>query len=80
MLSWPVTANADRYRVRLQRSDATVVLERIASDTVLAVPRDSLRAVADGERVYWEVQALDALRRTIARSRLVPTVVPGRAR
>jgi hypothetical protein len=79
-LSWAVTPNADRYRVRLQRSDATVVLERIASDTVLAVPRDSLRAVADGERVYWEVQALDALRRTIARSRLVPTVVPGRAR
>ena len=80
MLSWPVTANADRYRVRLQRSDATVVLERIAGDTVLAVSRDSLRSVADGERVYWEVQALDALRRTIARSRLVPTVVPGRAR
>ena len=80
MVSWPVTLNADRYRVRLQRSDATVVLERIAGDTVLTVSRDSLRAVADGERLYWEVQALDALRRTIARSRLVPTVVPGRAR
>ena len=79
MLGWPVTPRADRYRVRLQRSDATVVLERIVGDTVLAVPRDSLRAVTDGERVYWEVQALDALRRTIARSRLVPTVVPGRA-
>ena len=76
VVSWPPKASADRYGVRLQKSDATVIIERIISDTSLAVPRDSLVGVTAGERVYWEVRALDALRRTIARSRLVPTQVP----
>ena len=75
-VSWPPKPSADRYGVRLQKSDATVIVERIISDTSLAVPRDSLVGVTAGERVYWEVRALDALRRTIARSRLVPTQVP----
>ena len=78
VLSWRRTPSADRYGVRLQKSDATVVVERIVGDTSFAIPRDSLSAVADRERVYWEVRALDTLRRTIARSRLVPTDVPAR--
>lgn len=76
VLSWPPTPNADRYGVRLQKRDATVIVERTTADTSLAMSRDSLSGVADGERVYWEVRAFDALRRTIARSRLVPVVVP----
>ena len=76
VVSWTPKANADLYGVRLQTGDATVVLERMVNDTSLAVPRDSLSGVANGERVYWEVRALDALRRTIARSRLIPTQVP----
>ena len=76
VLAWQGTPSADRYGVRLQKSDATVVVERIVSDTSFAIPRDSLAGVNDRERVFWEVRALDALRRTIARSRLVPTDVP----
>ena len=76
MLSWQGTPSADRYGVRLQKRDATVVVERIVGDTSFAIPRDSLSGVADRERLFWEVRALDALRRTIARSRLVPTEVP----
>jgi putative zinc finger protein len=76
LISWPPTPSADRYRVRLQRSDATLVVERIVGDTAFAVSRDSLRNVTDREQAYWEVQALDALGRTIARSRLIPTRVP----
>ena len=75
-VGWTPTPSADLYGVRLQKSDATVILERMVTDTSLAVPRDSLSGVTNGERVYWEVRALDALRRTIARSRLVPTQVP----
>ena len=77
MLRWQPVPDADRYRVRLQRSDASVVLERLIANTAVSVVRDSLPEVDDGERVYWEVQALDGIRRTIARSRLVPTVIPG---
>lgn len=76
VLSWQGTPSADRYGVRLQKRDATVVVERIVADTSFAIPRDSLSGVADRERLFWEVRALDALRRTIARSRLVPTEVP----
>lgn len=76
VVSWTPQANADLYGVRLQKGDATVVLERMVNDTSLAVPRDSLPGVANGERVYWEVRALDALRRTIARSRLIQAQVP----
>ena len=78
VISWQRAVSADRYAVRLQRSDATVVVERVTSDTSFAIPRDSLNGVDDRERVFWEVRALDALRRTIARSRLVPTEVPAR--
>jgi hypothetical protein len=80
LVTWPPKSGADRYGVRLQRSDATVVIERVIADTSFAISRDSLVRVTDGESVYWEVRALDALRRTIARSRLVPTVVPSRSR
>ena len=76
VISWQRTPSADRFGVRLQKSDATVIVERVVGDTSLTIPRDSLLGVADGERVYWEVRALDALRRTIARSRLVPTEIP----
>jgi hypothetical protein len=76
VLSWQPAPSADRYAVRLQKRDATVVVERLVGDTSFAIPRDSLSGVADRERVFWEVRALDALRRTIARSRLVPTEVP----
>lgn len=76
IVSWPPKPSADRYGVRLQKSDATVIVERIISDTSFAVRSDSLVGVTAGERVFWEVRALDALRRTTARSRLVPTQVP----
>jgi hypothetical protein len=76
VISWPPKPNADRYGVRLQKSDATVVVDRIISDTSLVISRDSLAGVVNGERLYWEVRALDALRRTIARSRLIPVPVP----
>jgi hypothetical protein len=80
VVNWEPSANADRYGVRLQKSDATLILERVVTDTSLVIPRDSLANVIDGERVYWEIRAFDALRRTIARSSLVPIVVPTAAR
>lgn len=76
LVSWPPKRNADAYGVRLQKSDGTIVIDRATSDTVLAVSRDSLPGAADGERLYWEVRAFDPLRRTIARSGLVPAVLP----
>jgi hypothetical protein len=76
VINWTPKPNADRYGVRLQKSDATVVVDRIISDTSLVISRDSLAGVVNGERLYWEVRALDALRRTIARSRLIPVPVP----
>jgi hypothetical protein len=76
LIGWQRTPSADRYGVRLQKADATIVVERIVGDTSFAIPRDSLSGVADRERVFWEVRALDALRRTIARSRLLPTEIP----
>jgi hypothetical protein len=80
MVSWERKANADRYGVRLQKRDATLILDRAVNDTLLSIARDSLTAVADGERVYWEVRAFDALRRTIAHSSLVPTIIPATRR
>ncbi len=80
VLSWPATATADRYGVRLQKRDGTIIVERFTADTSLALSRDSLPAISDNEPVYWEVRALDALRRTIARSRLVPARMPPRRR
>jgi hypothetical protein len=76
VVAWPPKPAADRYGVRLQKGDATVIVERIIGDTSFAIPRDSLSGVAGGENVYWEIRALDALRRTIARSRLIPTRIP----
>jgi hypothetical protein len=76
VVSWAPAAHADRYGVRLQKRDATLIIDRVVNDTLLSISRDSLPGVADGERVYWEIRAFDALRRTIARSPLVPTSVP----
>ena len=76
VLSWPATATADRYGVRLQKRDGTIIVERFTADTLVALSRDSLPAISDSEPAYWEVRALDALRRTIARSRLVPARMP----
>lgn len=80
VLSWLATAGADRYGVRLQTRDGTIIVERLTADTSLALSRDSLPAISESEPVYWEVRALDALRRTIARSRLVPARMPPRRR
>ncbi len=76
VVSWAPSANADRYGVRLQKIDAALVIDRVVNDTSLSISRDSLPGVADGERVYWEIRAFDALRRTVARSALVPSIVP----
>lgn len=66
--SWEPVDDAELYRVRLHAADGTLVLTREVSDTSMAIPADSL---PPGES-FWRVDALDALREVVGRSRLVP--------
>lgn len=68
--AWRPQAGADRYRVRLYAADGALLFERETGDTTLALPADSVPRGPG--RLFWQVQALDALRQPIARSTLTP--------
>lgn len=70
--AWSRLRDAESYRIRLLGADGTLFFQREISDTSIAIPIDSL-SVADGHRaMYLEVQALNPLRRVVARSTPVP--------
>lgn len=73
LATWSPVRGADQYRVQLFAADGTQLAERTASDTVVSVPRDVLAAAAgdgSGGTAYWSVEALDATRHSLAKSRL----------
>lgn len=67
---WHPVSGADRYLVRLYAPDGTLLVERETADTAFAMAGDSLPPSAAGS--LWQIQALDALRRPVARSALTP--------
>ena len=75
MVAWSAPKAARSYRVRLLAADGSLLVERETVDTSVVVSRALLRG-ADTTAVYWDVQALDALRSVIARSAAVPARSP----
>lgn len=66
--AWSPVTTAHSYRVRLLATDGSLLFERETGDTALMLSRDLVR---DKNAVYWEVQALDALRSVVATSPVV---------
>jgi hypothetical protein len=76
--TWPQVADADVYRVRLYAADGVLVLERETGDTSVSVPVDSVATAAQGAEMFWQVQALDPLRNSVAGSDLTRAALPQR--
>jgi anti-sigma factor RsiW len=68
--AWPAQPSAQSYRVRLLAADGSLLFEREIPDTSVILSRELLRATGTNP-VYWEVQALDALRYVVATSPVV---------
>jgi hypothetical protein len=66
--AWSRPSTARSYRVRLLAVDGSLLFEREIADTSIMLSRDLVRG---NDRVYWEVQALDALRSIVATSPVV---------
>ncbi|MEX1185171.1 MAG: hypothetical protein WEA80_01100 [Gemmatimonadaceae bacterium] len=66
--SWRPSRGGDRYRVRLLTAGGALLMERETAATTVSVAIDSLMRAAPRSVIYWDVQALDALRRVVARS------------
>ena len=67
--AWSPPLAAQTYRVRLLATDGSLLFERETADTSIMLSRDLLRGAKSP--VYWEVQALDALRSVVATSPVV---------
>ncbi|HEY3746984.1 MAG TPA: hypothetical protein VGL17_12110 [Gemmatimonadaceae bacterium] len=67
--AWSPPSAARSYRVRLLSTDGSLLFEREIPDTSIMLSRDLLRGAKSP--VYWEVQALDALRSVVAISPVV---------
>jgi hypothetical protein len=73
--AWPAVAGTSFYRIRVFTPDGRLQLEREVSETTFVWSADSVAGLGDGTR-YVEVQAIDPLRRPIARSPLTPLRAP----
>jgi hypothetical protein len=69
-VTWSAVRGADRYRAQLFAADGTRMADREVSDTSVSVPRDTLGGASLIAGAYWSVEALDATRHTLAKSRL----------
>jgi hypothetical protein len=69
--AWSTPPAARSYRVRLLGGDGSLLFERETADTSIMLPLELLRARGTKAPVYWEVQALDALRAVVASSATV---------
>lgn len=67
--AWSRPSDARSYRVRLLEADGTLLFEQITADTSLALSVDSI-GKGRSTIVFWDVQALNELRRVIATSPL----------
>ncbi len=74
--AWPRLENADLYRVRLYAADGTLIAQRELVDTSIVLQRDSIPLPPQAS-AFWEVQALDPLRRPIGRSEPTRAEPPG---
>lgn len=72
--SWPPVPEADVYRVRVFSGNGTLLLERETRGNELEIRGASLAKLDPGQAVYWSVDALDELRRSVARSELVEAI------
>jgi hypothetical protein len=70
--AWSRPSGATSYLVRLLASDGALLFQRETTDTSIVVSSDSVN-VSAGASAYWEVQALDELRKPIATSGLTPS-------
>ena len=68
LVTWSPPATARSYRVRLFAADGSLLFERETADTTMMISREVVRRARDEHAVYWEVQALDALRSVVATS------------
>jgi Putative zinc-finger len=66
--AWSPPPGARSYRVRLLAIDGSLLFERETADTSVMLSSELIR---DGTPVYWEVQALDALRSVVATTPVV---------
>jgi hypothetical protein len=74
--SWSRVPGAEQYRVRLFTADGTLLLDRQVVDTSVSVGRAVLPAGTPPGGAFWSVQAVDATRQSLARSRLTPAIPP----
>jgi hypothetical protein len=68
--TWSPVADADVYQVRLLTADGSLLFQGNVTDTTAAIQADSLPAMDRGSTMYWDVRALDQLRKPIAHSGL----------
>ncbi len=75
--AWTKAATAHTYRVRLLAADGSLLFERETADTSVVLPSDSARVSANSGSRFWQIQALDELRKIVATSQLTPVKSPG---
>lgn len=72
MASWSKPPQAISYLVRLLGADGALLFQRETTDTSIVLPADSARAAVPSGSGYWQIQAFDELRKTVATSPLTP--------
>ncbi len=77
--AWSPTPRATSYLIRLLGADGALLFQRETTDTSVTVPSDLKSGPAEGP-TYWEVQALDELRKTVATSELTLSRPPNQSR
>jgi hypothetical protein len=67
--AWSRVSDARSFRVRLLEADGTLLFEQLTADTSIVLSVDSI-GKGKSTVVFWDVQALNELRRVIATSSL----------
>lgn len=70
--AWPSARGQASYRVRIFADDGRLLLTHETKDTTVGLAADSLSVLGRGATLFFEVERLDALRRPVGRSPLVP--------
>jgi hypothetical protein len=73
---WRRIPDADIYRVRLYAGDGERLFGQETTDTSTSVSIARLQVPRDSRRVLVQIEALDRLRRPLARSALMPVQLP----
>src|SRR4029079_17316346 len=75
--SWPRSADASSYRVRLLAEDGQLLFDREVTDTSIVVPLDSVTRLRPKGAIYWQVEGLSDLR-VVVSSYAIKEAHPGR--